>query len=291
MHASLFTDSIGSFLGKVINVRREGDQVVGDLSFAQSSRKTRYNDLADYIMTMASETPDMLGASIEFQMNTDEMQEFVKQNGGVQFKSPDPMNINNYPHVRLHNISAVAIVDQPAANPMGLFASVKFSEIHNEIEKIANFIKMQVQNKKEFGILKELAKMNIKLEQVKEQTKAEEMPKVQVKLEQVKLQIAVEQTKVQEVKIEQPVVQAKIEQVKTQEVKVEQTAPVVLSADKQEVEKLKAMVQILQAEFNRQKELINFAKGTSPVAPIVKEEQFKSAGYKQKFEKALGKKK
>lgn len=38
-HSSLFNDSTGRLLGKIINTRLQGDQVLGDLSFAESSKR------------------------------------------------------------------------------------------------------------------------------------------------------------------------------------------------------------------------------------------------------------
>jgi hypothetical protein len=53
------------------------------------------------------------------------------------FKSPDPLNVNNYPHVRLAKLRAVDIVDDPAANPDGLFAR---DEVFQEAEALLSYI-------------------------------------------------------------------------------------------------------------------------------------------------------
>lgn len=122
-HPGLSSDGLGRFLGNTKNPSRHGDQVKGDLHFSTSSHKTPDGDLAEHLMDMAQNDPDKFGSSIVFDHDFEAMDEFMAAHtdGKGNFKSPDPDNVNNLPHCRLKKLRAVDMVDDPAANPGGLF--------------------------------------------------------------------------------------------------------------------------------------------------------------------------
>lgn len=132
-HPSLSGDGMGKQLGRVRNASVAGDIVRGDLHFTKTSHKTPSGDLADQVMSQAEETPEDFGNSIAFEHDIEAENAFVEQHGGVVldadwgeydltgFTSPDPANVNNYFHVRLKELRGVDVVDEPAANPSGLF--------------------------------------------------------------------------------------------------------------------------------------------------------------------------
>lgn len=120
-HPSMSADGMGRHLGRIKNVRVEGYQVIGDLHFAQSSHNTPEGDLAEYVMQLAEEDPAAAGLSIVFEHDFEAEQQFMQENTTDAFESPDDDNYRSLPHVRLEKLRAADIVDEPAANPDGLF--------------------------------------------------------------------------------------------------------------------------------------------------------------------------
>ena len=121
-HPGLSSDGLGTYLGKVHDLRTEGDQVIGDLHFQESATKTPDGDLAAYVMQLAEDAPEDFGISIVFDHDAvaSELHTLENTQGG-RFVSPDEDNKNNYPHARLQQLRAADVVDSPAANPDGLF--------------------------------------------------------------------------------------------------------------------------------------------------------------------------
>ena len=129
-HPGMSSDGLGRHLGRVHNSAVSGSRVIGDLHFTKSSRDTPDGDLAGYVIELAKEDPEAAGLSIVFEHDIEAENEFMLANGATivngwieGFQSPDENNVNNYPHVRLAKLHAADIVDEPAANPDGLFDS------------------------------------------------------------------------------------------------------------------------------------------------------------------------
>lgn len=122
-HPSMSADGMGRHLGRIKDVRVDGDRVIGDLHFAESAHKTPDGDLASYVMDLAEEDPQAAGLSIVFEHDPIEEMAFFESysDDSGEFSSPDPNNVNGYPHVRLSKLRAADVVDEPAANPEGLF--------------------------------------------------------------------------------------------------------------------------------------------------------------------------
>jgi len=137
-HPSMSGDGLGKFVGRVMDAEVQGDQVVADQHFSQAGHSTPDGDLAGWLMDMAEDDPDAYGLSIVFDVDADAVDEFVGENteAGL-WKSPDPDNKRNLPHARLAEIRAVDSVDEPAANPAGLFH--RDSSIAREAEEVARF--------------------------------------------------------------------------------------------------------------------------------------------------------
>lgn len=135
-HPDWCSDGMGKALGTLENFDRSGDQVFGDLHFYEAAHKAPDGDLAAYVMKLAEEDPANFGLSIVFSHDWDAEDEFHDENtkdielkdesGKVtetrrQFVSPDDKNTENLPHARLSELRACDVVDDPAANPSGLF--------------------------------------------------------------------------------------------------------------------------------------------------------------------------
>ena len=121
-HPGQSSDVLGTYLGKYHNFRTEGSKVVADLHFQESASNTPDGDLAAYVRQLAIDAPDAFGVSIVFDANLAEMESHTLENTqGGRFVSPDEDNKNNYQHARLSRLRAADVVDDPAANPDGLF--------------------------------------------------------------------------------------------------------------------------------------------------------------------------
>ncbi|MBS0206633.1 MAG: hypothetical protein JSS49_27465 [Planctomycetes bacterium] len=135
-HPGLSADGLAKGLGLAIGGRLQGDQVLTDLHFYASAHKSPDGDLAGYVMDRADEDPLHFGTSIMFISDEQAEQDFMLAHGGQiviheddwetyetieGFQSPDPLNTDNLPHCRLLEFLAVDVVDDPAANPNGLF--------------------------------------------------------------------------------------------------------------------------------------------------------------------------
>lgn len=127
-HPSVSGDGIGKMTGRFTNAVIEGDKVLADWHAVKSAHNTPDGDLAGYVMDMAEESPADFGTSIAFRRDIGAEKQFQTDNAGKdgRFVSPDETNKNNFPHARLSQLKAVDIVDEPAANPAGLFHSNPF---------------------------------------------------------------------------------------------------------------------------------------------------------------------
>lgn len=130
-HPDMSSDGLGKALGRVRYGKRDGDILRGNLHFYRAAHEAPDGDLAKYVMSLADEDPAGFGASIVFVHDWEAELQFALEHGAQAiddeyvdystFQSPDPDNVNHYPHARLAQLLAVDVVDDPAANPDGLF--------------------------------------------------------------------------------------------------------------------------------------------------------------------------
>lgn len=136
-HPNASSDSIGKQCGRLFDFRIEDEKLLCDLHFNKASHKAPDGNLMEYLCDLIEEDPKAAGLSIvfmhdekaemEFMEEHTEEYEFVDNRGrkvtGKRFKSPDPRNENNYPHVRIAELRAGDLVDEPACGD-GTFAAV-----------------------------------------------------------------------------------------------------------------------------------------------------------------------
>jgi hypothetical protein len=119
-HPSLFDESLGTIIGKFTNFRLSGDdKVIGDFKFIT----TEYNkDMIQHIITLSKEYPKGFGTSIVFEFELDE-------HGYIKVEQKDGKS-----YVGLGQLRAVDFVDNPAANPDGLFSEDE--QLNKLMEKV-----------------------------------------------------------------------------------------------------------------------------------------------------------
>lgn len=145
-HPSLSGDGLGRFLGRVENPRLDLAHGVlrGDLHLSATAHDTPDGNLAEYVMDLAEEDPAAFGLSIVFERDLDAEDAFVAKHSTYdeetrrhRFQSPDGRNTENLPHARIKELRAADAVDDPAANPSGLFHR---QEIAHEADALLSFV-------------------------------------------------------------------------------------------------------------------------------------------------------
>lgn len=118
-------EGVTSLLGRMTNfsVVGDGEKVKADLSFVKSAFSSPQGNLAKFVMDVAEDAHDLAGMSIIAIPDQDAMFGFIKDNGGVSFKSPDSDNKDNFPHFRAMSLKSVDLTNSPSSNPSGLFSS------------------------------------------------------------------------------------------------------------------------------------------------------------------------
>jgi hypothetical protein len=138
-HPGMSSDGLGSFLGRGKGGMTKDGVTYADIHLAKSAHKTPDGDLAEYVMNLADEDPEAFGTSIVFEPDYGAEEKFVSEHKDEdgRYHSPDPNNVKNYPHARLARLRAADVVDEPAANPGGLFR--RGQAIAEEADKLLSF--------------------------------------------------------------------------------------------------------------------------------------------------------
>lgn len=126
------TDALGTYLGRLKNVRRDTNAAGlavarADLHFADSAALAPNGDLRAYIEQLASESPDQFGMSIVFQPG-ERYRRDAKGDKQYRYKSNGAKNeaydaAAQPDFVEIKALHAADVVDTPAANESGLFSA------------------------------------------------------------------------------------------------------------------------------------------------------------------------
>jgi len=123
-HPGLCADGLGTFLGRLRDAYLDQETVRADLHLDETAAATPNGDLASYCLNLAESDPAAFGLSIVF--TADEVAEAQFEAAHLyagSFQSPDRANTANLPHARLAKLHAADVVDEPAANPSGMFGT------------------------------------------------------------------------------------------------------------------------------------------------------------------------
>ncbi|WP_447983790.1 hypothetical protein [Nitrospira sp. Nam74] len=125
-HPNASSTSMGSFLGRSRNFRRDGDVVRADLHLSEVAKHSPQGNLHAYTLKMAREEPEMFGASIVF------------SGTAIYQKDDEGKEMYDAPRLaRLERFLAADVVDDPAANPAGMFSAGPHESL---AEKITEFL-------------------------------------------------------------------------------------------------------------------------------------------------------
>jgi hypothetical protein len=116
-HPNMSSTALGTFLGRVKNFRRVGDQAKADLFLSNSAKETPHGNLYDYVLNLAENEADMFGMSIVFERGK------VYQRDKEGKKIFEGLNGEEKVFIELDKLLASDLVDNPAANENGLFSA------------------------------------------------------------------------------------------------------------------------------------------------------------------------
>lgn len=111
-HPNASNTSMGTSIGRAKNFRRDGDVVRADAHLLKAAEDAPNGNLSGYVMDLAEEDPGLFGSSIAF---IPDKVEFQLDDKGKPDRTKKPF-------ARLKKLLAADIVDDPAANPDGMFS-------------------------------------------------------------------------------------------------------------------------------------------------------------------------
>ena len=122
-HPSMSSTALGTFLGRFKNFRRVDENGVAmaraDLFLSNSASETPHGDLREYVLNLAENDPEAFGASIVFEP----ADYYQRTEEGAKRIVDGPWSSDEKVFVEMGSLRAADLVDDPAANPEGLFAS------------------------------------------------------------------------------------------------------------------------------------------------------------------------
>jgi len=112
-HPNMSRDGMGRHLGRAANARRvadpEGDYTAVDITLSKAATRSPSGDLFSYVLDLAEQTPEDFGLSLAPLLDRAAMDKI----------QPDA---NGLVPIRLKGLSAIDVVDDPAATRGGLFS-------------------------------------------------------------------------------------------------------------------------------------------------------------------------
>lgn len=173
-HPSMCSTALGTMLGRFRNFRVDGDQVFADLFLSNSAKDTPNGNLHDYVLSLAEDESDMFGTSIVFTIG-----EHYQRNSMGE-KVFEHFSNDTTTFVTCDSLHACDVVDDPAANPDGLFSGFNTEslagqvseflgthpEVYEILSKQPDIISQFMKNYEEFNNRKKESEMAEEIEKV-----------------------------------------------------------------------------------------------------------------------------
>ena len=130
-HPNMSSSAVGTLLGRVKNFRKEVENGVpiarGDLHLTESAKTAPQGDLYTHVLDLAEHDPDQFGTSIVFERGDtykrNKEGEKVGRFNQDGTRNSDYSEIEGPEFVEQKALRADDVVDEPAANPNGLFSA------------------------------------------------------------------------------------------------------------------------------------------------------------------------
>lgn len=139
-HPNMSSTALGTFLGRAKNFREDksadGKAVaLADLYLSNSAKDAPQGNLYDYVLSLASEDAKAFGMSIVFEhgdvYKTDpETKEKIRKDNKKKWNA-----IDGNPFAEIKLLHAADLVDDPAANPDGIFSAFNESTIAGQVSE------------------------------------------------------------------------------------------------------------------------------------------------------------
>jgi len=131
-HPTMSSTALGTFIGRTKSFTVErlngGISVArGDIHLDETARKSPNGDLYEYVLDMAEKNPDMFGTSIVFtpgamyRRDSKGVKQYPRNANGEKNKAHDEAGGKVF--IECEELHAADVVDDPAANPTGLFTA------------------------------------------------------------------------------------------------------------------------------------------------------------------------
>jgi hypothetical protein len=144
-HPNMCSTALGTFIGRFKNFRVEGEQCIADLYLSREAQDTPHGNLYEYVLGMAENESDMFGTSIVFTVG----EHYQLSDTGEKIVDEMLWDDGRKVFVTCDKLHACDVVDDPAANPDGLFSSfndmslsgqvTEFLDLHPEVyEMLSN---------------------------------------------------------------------------------------------------------------------------------------------------------
>ena len=136
-HPNMSSEALGTFIGRYHNFRTsykdDGTAVSrADLHLSETAKESPNGDLYSYILELAKNEPDMFGTSIVFTRS--EYYHYYDDEGDkIQVKSYYDIPEDKEAYVSIAELHANDVVDQPAANPDGLFSQFSSNQLAGKV--------------------------------------------------------------------------------------------------------------------------------------------------------------
>lgn len=129
-HPNLSDDGLGSFLGRLLDVRRDGEAVFADLHLSDAAFNSPRGNLGSYVMMLAEDDPQAFGMSLATVLDDSMfMDEDLEPDEESDEESEDEDEVRDevkdetpkLKPLRFKQVYAGDVVDSPAATRSGLF--------------------------------------------------------------------------------------------------------------------------------------------------------------------------
>lgn len=200
-HPSMCNEALGTYLGRFKNFSLVdgGSRLIADMHLAESAKSAPGGNLHKYVADRAKEDPESFGTSIVFQMGD----AYVIDDDGQKdydISSYDDRDV----YASCKKLFACDFVDEPAANPGGLFSSFHAETVAGQVgmflEEEPEVLDALLSNPEIVDIIRDHgSKVEEFLSKIKEMNMVEE----NIEAEEVELEAAEELQEVEAVEVEE----------------------------------------------------------------------------------------
>jgi hypothetical protein len=119
-HPNMSSEALGTYAGRAKNFRRDGELARADIHLSESAKDAPSGDLYTYLLALSKTEPDVFGLSIVF-VPGEQYKRDPKTSEKIYRENSKWSAIDGRVFEEISALRGVDFVDDPAANPGGLF--------------------------------------------------------------------------------------------------------------------------------------------------------------------------